>query len=111
MGQRFWQRDVFELADSALQALLGFWKEEVWPLLMGVSFFFFLAVPLLLVLLVFWYLDAIGWAPEHGRYKVGVDSNARVRVISASLTSGARLTQPAWAVSAPAPSASNADTA
>ncbi len=71
MKQHFWNRDLFELADQLYDWLIKFLKEEVWPLMMGVSFFFFLAIPLLIVLGILWYLDAIHWEPEHGRYKVG----------------------------------------
>lgn len=103
MTKRFWQRDIFELADAMVDAVVRFWKEEVWPLFMGVSFFVFLAVPLLLVLLVFWYLDAIGWAPEHGRYKVGSVNASSALVMSASLTPGSAATRSAQAAQPLAP--------
>ncbi len=93
MAKRFWERDIFELLEVMFDATVRFWKEEVWPLMMGVSFFFFLAVPLLLVLLAFWYLDSIGWAPEHGRYKVGSANESRAVVMSASLAPEAALAQ------------------
>lgn len=76
MKPHFWNRDLFELADQLYDWVVRFWKEDVWPMMMGVSFFFFLAIPLLIVLGILWYLDAIHWEPEHGRYKVG----ARVEV-------------------------------
>lgn len=94
MAKRFWEQDIFDLADAAWDAVARFWKEEVWPLMMGVSFFVFLAVPLLVVLLVFWYLDYIGWAPEHGRYKVGSANVSSAVVMSATLAPSAASTLP-----------------
>ncbi len=73
MKQHFWDRDLTDLAESLYDWIVRFWKEDVWPLFMGVSFFFVLAIPLLIVLAILWYLNEIHWAPEHGRYKVGLN--------------------------------------
>ena len=85
--KHFWDKDLSELADSLYDGVVRFWKEEVWPLLMGFSFFFVLAIPLLIVLGILWYLDAIHWVPEHGVYKIGLDSSCRACVMPALATS------------------------
>ncbi len=90
MAWRIWSK-LAELAQELVDEAVSFWKEDVWPLFMGFSFFFFLAVPLLIVLGILWYLDSIDWKPEHGRYKVGVESSCKACVTSASLTSAARV--------------------
>lgn len=109
MAKRFWERDIFELADAMVDAVVRFWKEDIWPLMMGASFFFFLAVPLLLVMLVLWYLDSIGWAPEHGRYKVGAASVSSAVAMSASVTPATANTQWRQGVHAVAPPRVNSE--
>jgi len=94
MKQHFWDRDLLELALGLYHGILRFFKEQVWPMMMGFSFFFFLAVPLLIVLGILWYLDSIDWKPEHGRYKIGLANSCRACSTSASLTSAP---VPTWA--------------
>jgi hypothetical protein len=104
MAWRIWSR-LTELAIELVDEAVSFWKEDVWPLLMGFSFFFFLAVPLLIVLGVLWYLDSIDWKPEHGRYKVGLESSCKACVTSAALTSAGRASRGESGATAPASSA------
>lgn len=71
MAQGMWKKDFDELVTDVTTAVVRFWKEDVWPMFNAVSFFFLLALPLLLVLLVLWYLDEIGWRSDSGFYKIG----------------------------------------
>jgi hypothetical protein len=71
MANGVWKHDFDELVTDVSTAVVRFWKDDVWPLVNAVSFFFLLALPLLLLLLVLWYLDAIGWRSESGFYKIG----------------------------------------
>ncbi len=105
MNWRFWNWNLYELADRLYDAVVKFWREEVWPLFMGLSFFFALAIPLLLVLAVFWYLNEIHWEPEHGRYKVGLASACSACTTSAALTSAGVVRHAAWSASAASPPA------
>jgi hypothetical protein len=104
MAWRIWSK-LAELATELVDEAVSFWKEDVWPLFMGFSFFFFLAVPLLIVLGILWYLDSIDWKPEHGRYKVGLESSCRACTTSASFTSAGRLSKGESADTSPASSA------
>jgi hypothetical protein len=36
-----------------------------------VGMFFALAIPLLLVILILWWIDSTGWRPAEGFYKIG----------------------------------------
>ena len=109
MKRRFWNLDLSELADLLYDWVVKFWKENVWPLFMGFSFFFFLAIPLLIVMAVLWYLNEIHWAPEHGVYKIGSLSCCSAVVTSASLTSGAVVNRAAYSDRAAAPRSVRAD--
>lgn len=71
MSLDVWKREFIELVEIISTGIVRFWKEDVWPLFSAISFFVLLAVPLLLLLLVLWYLDAIGWRAESGFYKIG----------------------------------------
>ncbi len=105
MNWRFWNWNPYEWADRLYDAVVRYWREEVWPLFMGISFFLLLAIPLLLVLGILWYLNEIHWEPEHGRYKVGLASSCSACVSSAALTSAGRVRPAAWSASAAAPPA------
>lgn len=83
MAQGMWKKDFDELVTDVTTAVVRFWKEDVWPMFNAVSFFFLLALPLLLVLLVLWYLDAIGWRSDSGFYKIGLVPAAAVVALAA----------------------------
>ena len=78
MAQGMWKKDFDELVTDVTTAVVRFWKEDIWPMFNAVSFFFLLALPLLLVLLVLWYLDEIGWHSDSGFYKIGLAPGAAV---------------------------------
>ena len=88
MKKHFWDTDLIELSARLATELARFVREELWPLMAGVSFFFILAVPLLIVMAILWYLDSIHWKPEEGRYKTGLRSDCNTLVISCASTPG-----------------------
>lgn len=110
MKMHFWKA-LARLPAQLLDELLTFWKEDVWPLLLGFSFFFVLAIPLFIVLAVLWYLDSIQWKPEAGHYKIGLASSCSACAMSASLASPASVSLPASSASAAPPRSSRADIA
>lgn len=70
-----WNRALIdELADAARTIwawLRKFWTQDVWPVLMTVWLFFVIAMPLLIVILILWYLDSTGWQAGEGFYTIG----------------------------------------
>ena len=109
MNQGFWNEDVLKLGRSLYRWLKRLWWETLWPLLMGFSLFGFLAVPLLIVLAVLWYLDSIQWRPEAGHYKIGLVRACSACTTSASVIPLASVKRSASSASAVAPPASRAD--
>ena len=109
MKNFFWIKDVTEVVVECYDWFIRLWKEEVWPLFMGISFFFVLAIPLFIVLAVLWYLNEIHWEPEHGRYKVGLDNSCKACVISAESTPSGVVNLAANSSAAAAPRSLSAD--
>ena len=105
MKQHFWDKDLGEMAASAYGWIVNYWKEQVLPLFMGFSIFFILAIPLLIMLGILWYLNKIQWAPEHGAYKIGLDNSCKACVMSASSTSSGEVRMAAHSVLAAPPRA------
>jgi len=67
-----WSEALSELAEAASAAFVRFWKQDIVQVGLTLGMFLALAVPLLLVLLVLWYLDSTGWRPASGFYKIGM---------------------------------------
>ena len=107
----FLNEDLLKLGRSLYGWLKRLWLESIWPLVMGFSLFGFLAVPLLIVLAVLWYLDSIQWRPEAGHYKIGLASACSACTTSASLQPSASVRRSANSASAAAPPASSAEIA
>jgi ABC-type dipeptide/oligopeptide/nickel transport system permease component len=72
MNDGTWSEALAEIVASVVAAFVRFWKNDVVQVGLTVAFFFALAIPLLLVLLLLWYLDSTGWRPEGGFYKIGL---------------------------------------
>ena len=66
-----WSQALAELLHDGLAAVVRFWKQVVVQVGMTVGVFLALALPLLLVILLLWYLDSTGWRPSGGFYKIG----------------------------------------
>lgn len=47
------------------------WRNKILPVLTALSIFLVMAAPLMLVILVLWYLDSIGWRASPGFYTIG----------------------------------------
>lgn len=74
MLKRAWIEELSDEAKSAWVILRAFWSEDVLPLLMMAWMFFVVAVPLIIVILILWYLDSIGWRSSDGFYTIGAAS-------------------------------------
>lgn len=66
-----WSQAFSELATSVVDALVRLWKQDIVQVGLAIGFFLALALPLLLVIALLWYIDASGWRPEGGFYKIG----------------------------------------
>jgi hypothetical protein len=66
MLKRAWIEELSDDAKSVWLVLRNFWIQAIWPVLMTFWIFFALAAPILIVILVLWYLDSIGWQPGSG---------------------------------------------
>lgn len=71
MTPRAWTRDFSEAMQFAWTCLRTFWTEDIWPLLMTVWIFLVMAAPIIVVILVLWYLDSIGYRASPGFYSIG----------------------------------------
>jgi hypothetical protein len=71
MWNRAWVEELLEAAKEVWAALRSFWIQDVWPVLMTVWIFFVFAAPLIIVILVLWYLDKTGWRAGDGFYTIG----------------------------------------
>lgn len=74
MSQPAWAkkglRDFSEAMQYAWSGLLSLWRDDVLPLLTSVGIFLVMAAPILIVILVLWYLDSIGWQASSGFYTI-----------------------------------------
>ncbi|HRD95265.1 MAG TPA: hypothetical protein PLA97_02545 [Rubrivivax sp.] len=71
MLSRVWMAEIVDAARTIGAWLRAVWTRDIWPLLMTTWILFVLAAPLLLVILVLWYLDASGWQAGKGFYTIG----------------------------------------
>jgi hypothetical protein len=71
MALRSWIDETAEVASAAWAGLRSLWVDNVWPVLLSISIFFVLAAPLVVVILILWYLDSIGWRSSSGFYTIG----------------------------------------
>jgi hypothetical protein len=78
MQDRTWSQELAELLEAAATAFVGFWKRDMVQVGLTVLMFLALAVPLLLVILLLWYLDYTGWRPARGFYTIGISSESFV---------------------------------
>jgi hypothetical protein len=76
MKDSTWARAFLELVETVLAAFVRFWKQDMVQVFLTVGMFFALAAPLLIVILVLWYIDSTGWRPTGGFYKIGLSGNS-----------------------------------
>ena len=66
-----WTRELTEAMHVVGTGLRQFWTDDIWPLLMSVWIFLVMAAPIIVVILVLWYLDSIGYRASSGFYSIG----------------------------------------
>ena len=71
MLKRAWIEELSDEAKALWIVLRSFWIQGVLPILMAVWIFFVFAAPLIIVILILWYLDSIGWRSGGGFYTIG----------------------------------------
>lgn len=69
-----WSQAFSELAATTMQALVRLWKQDIVQVGLAIGMFLALALPLLIVILLLWYIDSTGWRPAGGFYKIGIGS-------------------------------------
>lgn len=91
MQDRGWIEAFSELAASVSQAVVRLWKQDLVQVGLAIGMFLALALPLLIVIVLLWYVDSTGWRPAGGFYKIGRstldaldDASARTAGIHAS---------------------------
>jgi hypothetical protein len=73
MANNTWTDQLLELGELTWAGLRKFWLEDVWPVLMTLWIFFVFAAPLIVVVLILWYLDSTGWRASSGFYTIGIN--------------------------------------
>jgi hypothetical protein len=76
MQDATWGQAFSELTTSVVDAFVRFWKQDIVQVGLGVLLFLAIAVPLLLLIAVLWYIDSTGWRPQSGFYKIGLADTA-----------------------------------
>lgn len=72
MRNNTWSEAFAELVEAMAAAFVRFWKQDMVQVVLTVGMFLALAVPLLLVVLILWYLDYTGWRAPSGFYTIGM---------------------------------------
>ncbi len=73
-----WLEAFSELVDSATAAIARLWKQLVVSVGLYLGFLLALGLPVILVILLLWWVDSTGWRPQKGFYKIG-DVPARMQ--------------------------------
>lgn len=78
-----WLQAFAELGETIARLWRQFWVQ------MGLYFglFLVLGLPLILVILLMWFIDSTGWRPASGFYKIG---QAPQVIVEATVSSGDR---------------------
>jgi hypothetical protein len=71
MMKRVWIEELSDAAKAVWIDLRSVWMRDVWPVLMTAWIFFVLAAPLIILILILWYLDSSGWRSDRGFYTIG----------------------------------------
>ncbi len=71
MKEGGWIQAMAELAAGMAAAMVRFWKQAIVQVGLSVGMLLVLALPFLIVILVFWYIESTGWRPQSGFYKIG----------------------------------------
>lgn len=66
-----WTSAVAELLGGIRDAFVRFLKQDMVQVVLASGMFLALALPLVIVILLLWWLDSTGWRPAGGFYKIG----------------------------------------
>jgi hypothetical protein len=72
MQDNSWREAFSELTGAIAAAMVRLWKQDILQVGLAIGMFLALALPLLIVIVLLWYLDSTGWRPQGGFYKIGL---------------------------------------
>ena len=72
MQDETWGHACADIVKSVTSAIARALKQDFAQVGLSLGIFFALAIPLIIVILILWYLDSTGWRPEAGFYKIGL---------------------------------------
>ena len=85
MQDTTWKQAVAEIGTSLVDAVVRFFKQDLVQVGLTGLMFLALALPMLLVMLILWYIDSTGWRPAGGFYKIGAAGPEAVQACAAQL--------------------------
>ena len=71
MLDKSWIEACSEIGAAVSDAFVRLWKQDLVQVGLAIGMFLALALPLLVVILLLWYVDSTGWRPAGGFYKIG----------------------------------------
>lgn len=67
-----WAQAFADLLKAVWRGFVRFWTQDMVQVVMTLGMFLALASPLLLIVLILWFLDFIGWRSSSGFYTIGL---------------------------------------
>jgi hypothetical protein len=67
-----WGQAIADLLKAVWRGFVRFWTQDMVQVVMTLGMFLALASPLLLIVLILWFLDYIGWRSSSGFYTIGL---------------------------------------
>jgi hypothetical protein len=71
MNKGSWAEALLEISAAAATVIARLWKQAIVHVGLSLGLILVMALPFIIVLLVFWYLESSGWRPQGGFYKIG----------------------------------------
>ena len=71
MKEGTWGQALAEIVVGAAAAIARFWRQAIVQVGLSFGTLLVLALPFIIVILVFWYIESTGWRPQSGFYKIG----------------------------------------
>ncbi len=85
MKEGSWSQALAEVVVAAATAIARFWRQALVQVGLSIGMLLVMALPFIIVILVFWYIESTGWRPQSGFYKIGsVDSVQKLHSYSSS---------------------------
>lgn len=72
MQDNSWGEAFHDIGATVVHGLVRLWKQDVMQVGLALGLFAALALPLLILIALLWYLDSTGWRPQDGFYKIGL---------------------------------------